>query len=373
MSKRAWIIYFSVFFYLVFFPRPSFSDHKVINMEVSNLLPPFQYSYNDRTYGFAVDIANIIFEKDRYFLNISSGNWPEVYNKLIDRKIDMTGLVAISPERKKYIYFSKPVISAKVCVFVRNDFKRSVDKSTLKRLKFGVEQKSLAESILKQKLGIFEYKTYQTIDKAIDELINNKIDAILALQEVMNYFVTKNNFHDKVRMIISGIDEVDFAFGVSKSKPYLVDYINKRLDTIIKNGVYDQIYSNYFSAHSPYFYESKNKKALYTSLYLFLILILAFSFMLFVLRTTNKRLQRRLKQHEMLSTLILDNANTMMAIIRTDGRIVDFNNYAQFLSGYKKEEVVGKDIKDIQSADNCKDYFEDVLKKIKEKTIINNA
>lgn len=52
-------------------------------------------------YGFSGDLANLIFEPDKYFLSVSSDTWENVYKRLVSGEIDITGPIVILEERKK--------------------------------------------------------------------------------------------------------------------------------------------------------------------------------------------------------------------------------------------------------------------------------
>jgi ABC-type amino acid transport substrate-binding protein len=80
----------------------------------------------------------MIFEKQDYLIQYSTGEWEETYKRLIDGEIDTTGLMAVTEERKKQALFSKPVFKSYISVYSRQALKEVVKLSTLENYKVGV-------------------------------------------------------------------------------------------------------------------------------------------------------------------------------------------------------------------------------------------
>lgn len=83
------------------------ASHTPVKFEVDKNYPPFSYTSGGRIYGFTIDLANLVFEPDKFKLELSSDEWSQVYKKLVEGKIDVTAPVAIIEERKKEVHFFK--------------------------------------------------------------------------------------------------------------------------------------------------------------------------------------------------------------------------------------------------------------------------
>lgn len=100
MKRTLKVIIISI---LLFFltSQVAYCYHKTIKFQVDKQYPPFSYVINGRVYGFSGDLANLIFEPDKYFLSVSSDTWENVYKRLVSGEIDITGPIVILEERKK--------------------------------------------------------------------------------------------------------------------------------------------------------------------------------------------------------------------------------------------------------------------------------
>ncbi|BCS82450.1 EAL domain-containing protein [Anaerocellum diazotrophicum] len=372
MVKNRVVLTIFTIILIIFFQSSANASHPSIKFEVDKNYPPFSYTAGGRVYGFAIDLVNLVFEPDKFKIELSSDTWSQVYKKLIEGEIDVTVPVAIVEERKKYVYFSKPIFTRHVGLYTPRGFLKDVSLKNLERYKVGVLKSDYTETFLKEKLGIKKYYTYPTIEELILALVNKKIDAALMSQEIANYFLIKNNLNDKTQLKIKNIFTVKSAFAVSKKRPELVSYIDQRLDYLINKGIFDELYYNYFSTYSPEYYERKNKQILLTALYLLLVIMFAASMAIFVMTRINRRLEHGKQAYEKYAQLLAENANAIVLTLNLKGEIIYFNRFAEQITGYKSEEVVGKKWTDIFIPSHRREYIENLFKEIAEKKALNN-
>lgn len=192
------------------------ASHTPVKFEVDKNYPPFSYTSDGRIYGFAIDLANLVFEPDKFKLELSSDEWSQVYKKLVEGKIDATAPVAIIEERKEEVYFSKPIFTRHVGLYTQKGFSGNISLKNLKDFKVGVMKADYTETYLKEKLGVKRYYTYPTVEDLIFALIDGNIEAALMSQEVANYFLIKNNLSDRTQLKIKNIFTVKSAFAVNK-------------------------------------------------------------------------------------------------------------------------------------------------------------
>jgi len=76
---------------------------------------------------------------------------------------------------------------------------------------------------------------------------------------------------------IKNIYTTQSAFGISKKRPELVSYIDKRLNYLENKGIFDELYFNYFSTYSPEYYERKNRETIFSFLFILAIIFFAVS------------------------------------------------------------------------------------------------
>lgn len=357
---------------IVFFLSPAYASHTPVKFEVDKSYPPFSYTSDGRIYGFVIDLANLVFEHNKFNLELSSDIWNQVYKKLVEGKIDVTAPVAIVEERKKEVYFSKPIFTRHVGLYTSKGFSKNISLKNLARFKVGVMKSDYTEILLKEKLGVSKYYTYPTIEDLIYALVDGKIDAALMSQEIANYFLVKNDLSDRAELKIKNIFTVKSAFAVSKKRPELVAYINQRLNFLINKGIFDELYYNYFSTYSPEYYERKNRQIVISTLYLLLIILFAASMAIFVMTRINRRLEHSKQAYEKYAQLLAENANVIVITLNFKGEIIYFNKFAEELTGYKSQEVLGKNWVDIFIPPYRREYMQNVFGQITEKKVLNN-
>jgi len=370
-NKKYFLFIFTVLWLLVFI-SPVYAGKTVVKLEVDKNYPPFSYTSDGRIYGFSIDLANILFEPDKFDVKLSSDEWHRVYEKLVKGQVDVVVPVAVLEERKDYIYYSKPILTRHVGLYTKKGFSKNVSLENLKKLKIGVLKSDYTEDILKEKLNVKIYNTYPTVEDLIFALANGKIEAALMTQEIANYFIIKNNLSDILEIKIKNIYTTQSAFGISKKRPELVSYIDKRLNYLENKGIFDELYFNYFSTYSPEYYERKNRETIFSFLFILAIIFFAVSITVLVMIKINKRLEHGKRAYEIYAQLLADNANAIVLTLNLKGEIIYFNNFAQQLTGYKSEEVVGKKWVDIFIPSHKREYMENLFKKIAEEKILNN-
>lgn len=343
-----------------------------VKLEVDKNYPPFSWTSDGRVYGFAIDLANLIFEPDKYRVELSSDTWANIYKKIISGKIDVTGPMAILEERKGRVYFSRPMFTRHVGIYTRKGFSKDISLKNLESFKIGVLKADYTETLLKEKFKVEKYFTFLTAEDVIKALIDGKVDAVLMTQEIVNYLLVKNNLTDKIEVKIKNIFTVKSAFAVSKKRPELVSYINERLDLLTKKRIFDELYYNYFSTYSPEYYERKNRQTIFAALYLLLILLFSSGLTILIMTRINKRLEHIKKTFEKYAQLLAENTNAIVLTLNFKGEIIYFNKFAEQLTGYKSQEVVGKKWADIFIPQHRREYIQNVLEQIIEKKILNN-
>ena len=256
------------------------TDVKTVRYQSEIDYPPFKYIDKNILTGFDIDFTSLVFLKTDYNLVISTGKWPETYERLRTSQIDTAGIIAVTDERKNEILYSNVIFESHIAVFMKKDASyKAYKRLTLEELKnyrIGTGTKQYSESILLREVGLQPYKTFETIEKGIEALNNDEIDILFENQEVVNYFLIKKGLQDVIEPKLANLFPVEAAYGVSKNKPELVTYINKRINALQKSGVYEELYRRHFFTHSAYFRESQSSKLTMTLVLAILGVIAAF-------------------------------------------------------------------------------------------------
>jgi len=194
---------------------------------------------------------------------------------------------------------------------------------------------------LKDSVGISNYTTFVDVEEAIDALNEGKIDVIFENQDVVNHYLIKKGLTGKIIPHKTELFPVKVAYGVSKRNPELVKYINERLDSVKKNGIYEQLYRKHFLRPSDFYRRKQRIRNFAAMLALLVLLALLQVYIRHLKKKISKAYRELRKQHEWLRITL---SSIGEAVITTDENgTVTFSNYEiQKMLGLSEEEILGK-------------------------------
>jgi diguanylate cyclase (GGDEF)-like protein/PAS domain S-box-containing protein len=238
-----------IFVILIFSGIDVCASNKQVSFQGEFGYPPYTYEKDGFLTGFDTDLTNLIFNSSEYELRYSIESWESVYKNVKMGTADTCGLLAINEQRKKDLLFSKPILHFYISIYTRTGFQK-VTVNELHNYKVGLGKGQFSEQIYKEKIGVDNYAAFETLEDALNALQKGDIDVLFENQEVINYLIVHNSLNNKILNQQSSLFPVDVAYGVSKTKPELVKYINSRFDKLVKVGVYEELYKKYFFTHS---------------------------------------------------------------------------------------------------------------------------
>ncbi len=147
----------------------------------------------------------------------------------------------ITAERKRQIAFSDPYFITFEQLAVRKDETRLNSLKDARGRKVGTLKFSLAQTIL-EKFGGIEVVTYETETAAYEDLLNQRVDAVL-LDAPLALYNAKPN--PGLKLVGEPIGAVLYGIGMKKSETVLLSEINRAIATMTKNGELRRIYERY--------------------------------------------------------------------------------------------------------------------------------
>jgi ABC-type amino acid transport substrate-binding protein len=140
------------------------------------------------------------------------------------------------------IFFITPVIISKISseMTVHKMTESITCKEDLKKRLVGVVKSTTSETAMK-KLGA-KHVAYENIDKAVQELKQGRVDAVVFDLPAIKY---EDNLNDDLKAVNFTFDRQDYGIALSKKSPYR-KMINLALLSIKEDGTYEKIYSKYF-------------------------------------------------------------------------------------------------------------------------------
>jgi histidine transport system substrate-binding protein len=237
-------------------------EWKDIRIGYEGAYPPFSSVQPDGTpVGFDIDIANALCAQMHANCTLVQTNWDGLIPALQAEKIDaIVASVAITAERKEKVGFTEKYYnSPRRLVVPKSSAIKNTDPASLKGKRIGVQRGTLGDKFMTaywEPLGV-QIVRYQTQDQAYLDLRSGRIDASMQdATQAATAFLNKPegaNFTFVGEPLVGSTPEQKTLLGegygipVRKSDDDLRQQLNKAIDAIRANGVYDRIEKKYFN------------------------------------------------------------------------------------------------------------------------------
>ncbi|WP_151735619.1 EAL domain-containing protein [Paenibacillus tengchongensis] len=341
------------------FPAAAYAERQEIDYQAELDYPPYKYMQNGYLTGFDIDLTSLIFEKQDYSIQYSTGDWENTYDRLLKGEIDTAGLMVVTEERKREVLFSKPVFKDYISVYSRQALKEEVKLHTLKDYTIGVGKGQYTESVLRNKAGITQYIEYATVPEALRALQLGEIDLLFENQGVVDHLIVEQGLTGTIVRKMGNLFPENAAFGISKSSPELVTYINARLNRLQRSGAFEELYQKYFFTHSDYYSSMRRNRIMYGA---GIVLCLAV-FGIVSARMYIRRLRRVIHAEQEFFVDVIGHTGMIVWAVTGDMRVIRFNRYAETVTGLKEKEVLGRSLDDLPELEGSAAALRDLLKR----------
>ncbi len=206
--------------------------------------PPFESAEGGDFSGFDIDLGRAIARElgvKARFINASfDGIFPALQNGTFDIVISS---VTITPERSASMLFSDPYYDSGQLIAVNQDRQGIATPDDLKGKTIGVQINTTAQFELEKKDGVTVNK-YNTIDLALLDLRNHRIDAVVGDAPVLKYMIFQS--FRELKTVGRRFTDEKFGIALAQNSEDLQQEINKALKKIRETGEYDRIHEKWF-------------------------------------------------------------------------------------------------------------------------------
>ncbi|WP_083629581.1 transporter substrate-binding domain-containing protein [Tenacibaculum agarivorans] len=232
--------------------------------------PPYQF-VNDsgKIDGILLDYFSLIEEKiDHQFKKKVYTNWQLLLNDVKLGVIDIVLEIQQTEKRSKYLSFTKPIFTGRHMVACRsNDNYTTIQSLKGKKVALGADY-SIEEYALENFPDI-EIVPKANESECLDALIHKEVDAVISVEAVLNYLITKKDISDiKVEFALNY--ENDLGIAVHSPRETLFKIINKANDEISDEEKKAILEKWLYDIHEP-FYKKNTSLFKYTVLALLLL------------------------------------------------------------------------------------------------------
>ncbi|WP_218082728.1 ABC transporter permease subunit [Anthocerotibacter panamensis] len=221
-----------------------------LNVATEPAFPPFEaQSATGELEGFDIDLMRAIGAAAGFQVQFKSlpfdGIIPALQAGTVDAAIST---ITITPERAKTVSFSEPYFNAGLAIAVRaeNTGITSLDALQGKTIavQIGTTGAAKARSVPKAKV-----RTFDAAPLALQELLNGNVDAVINDAPVTLYAIKSRDLKG-LRVVSRLLTEERYGIALPQNSPNL-ESINRGLEIIHQNGVYDQLYQKWFATEPP--------------------------------------------------------------------------------------------------------------------------
>ena len=205
--------------------------------------PPFGIAEGGEFSGFDVDIARAIARELRVEAELVNASFDGVFPALQNGTFDIViSAVTITPERRATMLFSDPYIAAGQQLVISSD-SAITGPDNLAGRTVGVQINTTAQFAMEKRPGVNIAK-YNTIDLALLDLKNGRVDAVASDGPVLRYMI-RTNFPGLKTV---GAEYTDEQFGIvlARSSDDLRRAVNAALWRLQDSGEYAKIYTKWF-------------------------------------------------------------------------------------------------------------------------------
>jgi PAS domain S-box-containing protein len=359
------------------------TENHVMIVGCDDNLPPYEFLDKEgNPSGFDIDLIKEISSEMNFSIEFKTGSREKIKTFFNENKIDIISGSFFSGERDKSYDFSVPHNMVDLVIICRkNDDIKSEDGLMGKTL--ALQDKGLVYDHLKSKKIKIVFEP--NIEIVLNGISKNIYDCTITNRYTGLYFIKKNNIKN-LKTSSTVIDSQKYCFAVHENAFELISMINEGLFILKDNGKFNILHEKWFGVLEPYETMTKNiLKYIYISIVILLILSIIIFFWMFslkrqvIVRTNDlqielqerKKIEQALLESELLFSTVFKKFPTPMSINADDGKYIDTNENFEIYSGYKKEEVIGKNISElwIFESDAVKNEYMSILREKKE---INN-
>ncbi len=209
------------------------TDHKNIRIGVDPSWPPFEFFDITRVYsGIASDYVRFLNQKlNINMVPVQGLNWPQVMEKARAKEIDVLPCVLKTPERSKFLQFTKPYLSFPMVILTREDAQFISGVQDFENNKVAVVRGYAIQELLERDYPGREFYLANNLEEALKALSKGEVDAYVGNLASITYTTQKLGLTN-LKVATTAPYKFELAFAVRKDWPQLANILNKSLESI---------------------------------------------------------------------------------------------------------------------------------------------
>ena len=231
-----------------------YQQQKSITVGFDNTFVPMGFEEKNGNYaGFDIELAKYVSKKLGITVHFQPIDWDMKETELQNGTIDAiwNGYSATDERREKVVFTIPYMQNTQILVVKKTSGIHSVEDMTGKVL--GAQNGSSGmldfeehPEVLKNRVKGGDADQYQSVNEAIIDLKNDRIDALLIDRVYADYYLTTEGIADEYDTIPSGFESESFAVGVRPADKKLLEALNQAFKELYQEGIFQQISQKWF-------------------------------------------------------------------------------------------------------------------------------
>ena len=231
-----------------------YQQQKSITVGFDNTFVPMGFEEKNGDYaGFDIELAQYVSKKLGITVHFQPIDWDMKETELQNGTIDaIWNGYSTTYERREKVAFTIPYMqNTQILVVKKTSGIHSVEDMTGKVL--GAQNGSSGmldfeehPEVLKNRVKGGDADQYQSVNEAIIDLKNDRIDALLIDRVYADYYLTTEGIADEYDTIPSGFESESFAVGVRPADKKLLEALNQAFKELYQEGIFQQISQKWF-------------------------------------------------------------------------------------------------------------------------------
>lgn len=231
-----------------------YQQQKSITVGFDNTFVPMGFEEKNGNYaGFDIELAQYVSKKLGITVHFQPIDWDMKETELQNGTIDaIWNGYSATDERREKVAFTIPYMqNTQILVVKKTSGIHSASDMTGKAL--GAQNGSSGmldfeehPEVLKNRVKGGDADQYQSVNEAIIDLKNDRIDALLIDRVYADYYLTTEGIADEYDTIPSGFESESFAVGVRPADKKLLEALNRAFKELYQEGIFQQISQKWF-------------------------------------------------------------------------------------------------------------------------------
>ena len=231
-----------------------YQQQKSITVGFDNTFVPMGFEEKNGDYaGFDIELAQYVSKKLGITVHFQPIDWDMKETELQNGTIDaIWNGYSATDERREKVAFTIPYMqNTQILVVKKTSGIHSASDMTGKVL--GAQNGSSGmldfeehPEVLKNRVKGGDADQYQSVNEAIIDLKNDRIDALLIDRVYADYYLTTEGIAYEYDTIPSGFESESFAVGVRPADKKLLEALNEAFKELYQEGIFQQISQKWF-------------------------------------------------------------------------------------------------------------------------------